>query len=111
RGGVAENGDFRQGGHYPWVILALRVIDARRVSPARVVQIERKFSPNSLDFRPSRPPWPAPAEITIRIRKIGKGRATRSPRPLGGVGSAMLFSVAAYPYGEDRGAAVGRRTD
>src|ERR1700730_7032608 len=24
-GGVAENGDFRQGGHYPWVILALRV--------------------------------------------------------------------------------------
>ena len=20
-GGVAENGDFRQGGHYPWVIL------------------------------------------------------------------------------------------
>jgi hypothetical protein len=22
---VAENGDFRQGGHYPWVILALRV--------------------------------------------------------------------------------------
>ena len=25
-GGVAENGDFRQGGHYPWMILALRVI-------------------------------------------------------------------------------------
>jgi hypothetical protein len=24
-GGVAENGDFRQGGHYPLVILALRV--------------------------------------------------------------------------------------
>jgi hypothetical protein len=24
-GGVAENGDFRQGGHYPWMILALRV--------------------------------------------------------------------------------------
>src|ERR1700731_4368987 len=24
-GGVAENGDFRQKGHYPWVILALRV--------------------------------------------------------------------------------------
>jgi hypothetical protein len=24
-GGVAENGDFRQGGHYPWVILALQV--------------------------------------------------------------------------------------
>jgi hypothetical protein len=23
---VAENGDFRQGGHYPWMILALRVI-------------------------------------------------------------------------------------
>ena len=22
---MAENGDFRQGGHYPWVILALRV--------------------------------------------------------------------------------------
>jgi hypothetical protein len=38
---------------------------------------------------------PAPAEITIRIRKIGEGRATRSPRPLAGAGSAMLFSVAA----------------
>jgi hypothetical protein len=25
RRGVAENGDFRQGGHYPWMILALRV--------------------------------------------------------------------------------------
>ena len=24
-GGVAENGDFRQGGHYPWMILALRL--------------------------------------------------------------------------------------
>jgi hypothetical protein len=24
-GGVAENGDFRQGGHYPWMIFALRV--------------------------------------------------------------------------------------
>ena len=23
---MAENGDFRQGGHYPWMILALRVI-------------------------------------------------------------------------------------
>jgi hypothetical protein len=27
-GGVAENGDFRQGGHYPWMILALRVTGA-----------------------------------------------------------------------------------
>jgi hypothetical protein len=24
-GRVAENGDFRQGGHYPWMILALRL--------------------------------------------------------------------------------------
>src|ERR1700730_10844782 len=113
-GGVAENGDFRQGGHYHGMILAFRVIgivplplsdrplsdsgtgrhllglgllprrgrfqarptlanaayqkrpSARRVSPARVVQIERtttspKRGPTSLEpFRPSRPSWPSP---------------------------------------------------
>ena len=31
---MAENGDFRQGGYYPWMILALRVIGIRDSSLA-----------------------------------------------------------------------------
>jgi hypothetical protein len=29
-GGVAENGDFRQGSHYPWVILGGGVDQSQR---------------------------------------------------------------------------------
>jgi hypothetical protein len=35
--GVAENGDFRQGGHYPWMILAFLLSGA--APSAKVLQL------------------------------------------------------------------------
>jgi hypothetical protein len=87
-GGVAENGDFRQGGHYPWVILALRVTGtvplplgdpSTQRSMNRVVaqqELERqnfrvRGSGGDAVFRPAarwlRPPFPVTVRLTQGI--------------------------------------------